>query len=71
MKYILIDIVNGDMFNKEFDSEDEALKAAGSEWNHLSEYDKNRRDAFYVLESANPDEDAENHFDGWVVKGYK
>lgn len=71
MKYILIDTVNGDMFNEEFDSKDEALKAADSEWNHLSEYDKNRRDEFYVLESVNPDEDAENHFDGDVIKTYK
>lgn len=71
MKYIVIDIKDGDMFDKEFDSKDEALKNADKDWNYLTENEKKSREAFYVLESVNPDEDAENHYDGNVIKNYK
>lgn len=71
MKYIIIDRKNGDEFTEEFESKEEAISRADTEWDHLSDYDKKHREAFYVLESANPDEDAENHFDGDPVKTYK
>ena len=65
MLYIVCDQVkNGDLFTEEFDDLEKAVKAANRDWEHMSDYDKNRREAFYVLESANPDESAENHFDG-------
>lgn len=69
--YILIDVVDGDMFTKEFDNLKEAMRVSENEWEHLSDHDKKRREAFYLLESANPDEDAENHFDGDVVREWK
>lgn len=64
MKYIVIDRKGGDIFCDEYDSLIEAIEAARNEWNRLSDYDKKHRDEFIVLESANPDEDAEDHFDG-------
>jgi hypothetical protein len=71
MKYIIIDIKKGDVFTEEFDSKEEALKRSDVEWNKLSEYDQRQRKAFYVLEAINPDEEAENHFDGSIIKEYK
>lgn len=67
MKYILIDVKNGDMFNEEFNTADEAIAEAERQWDNMSEYDKKQRTDFYVLESINPDEEAENHFDGQVI----
>ena len=72
MKYALIDWVKGDdAFTKEFKTAEKAVESASYDWEHLSEYDKNRRSDFYVLESANPDEDAEDHFDGNEVRRWK
>lgn len=71
MKYMVIDSVNGDEFIKEFDAVEEAIEYADVSWGHLSDYDKKHRDAFYVLESVDPDEDSEHHFDGDYVKIYK
>lgn len=72
MKYILIDWVkDGDMFTEEFETVEEAVETASYEWEQLSTHDKNRRSEFYVLESVNPDEDAEDHLDGDIVKRWK
>lgn len=72
MKYIVMDqIMNGDLFTEEFDTVDEALEYGEAEWEHLSKVDKNRRTSYILLESANPDEDAENHLDGDIVKRWK
>ena len=72
MKYVLIDWVkDGDMLTEEFETAEKAVESASYEWEHLSESDKNRRSDFYVLESANPDEDAEDHFDGNEVRRWK
>ena len=71
MKYIIMDSKKGDLFTKEFDSEEDAVKEAKAEWDHLSKADKEARDYFFVLESVNPDEDAEDHYDGnpvWEAK---
>lgn len=68
MRFILIDqILNGDMFNNEFETKEEAIKKANSEWEALSDSDKKRRESFYVIESVNPNEEAEDHFDGNLV----
>ena len=65
MRYIVIDErKSGDFFTEEFESKDEAINSAKYEWNHRAEYDKKYTEAFYVLESVNPDEDADDHFDG-------
>ena len=64
MKYIVIDERKNDFFTEEFESKDEAIKTAKSDWDRRTEHDKKRTVAYYVLESVNPDEDADDHFDG-------
>lgn len=64
MRYIVIDERKNDFFTEEFESKDEAIKTAKSDWNRRTEHDKKRTERFYVLESVNPDEDADDHFDG-------
>lgn len=71
MEFIVMDEKNGDIFNKEFGTEQQAIEYASSEWERMSEHDKKHCDEYYVLKSANPDEEAENHFDGNVVLKFK
>lgn len=68
MKYVVIDQTRTDCFTKEFETKEEAIKEGEYQFGMLTSNDKKRREAFYVLESANPDEEAENHFDGNLVK---
>lgn len=70
MKYIIIDEKNGDIYDTECATREEALKEAEKQWNQLSEFDKKKRTRFEVLESVNPDEEAENHFDGDIIKSW-
>ena len=72
MKYVLIDqIKNSDCFTSEFETKEEAIKGGELAFQYLSEQDKAHRAEFYILKSINPDEDAENHFDGDIVKRWK
>lgn len=65
MRYIIFDArKNGQIFTEEFEDKEEAIEYAEYEWDRRTEYDKKNTTGFYVLESANPDEDAEDHFDG-------
>ena len=70
MKYVLIDVFNGDMFNEEFSDLEAAINKADYCWNHLTNSEKKKRTAFYVLDSANPDEEAMDHLDGDIIKDY-
>lgn len=50
-KFAVIDqIKNGDQFETLFDTPEAAIAGAEKEWNHLSTHDKNRREAFFVVE---------------------
>ena len=72
MKYLVIDERLVDTFTTEFETKKEALAEAEWKWNRLTEIEKkNHVKAFYVLESVNPDEEAEDHFDGNPIKIYK
>ena len=70
MKYVLIDVFNGDMFNEEFSGLEEAINKADYYWNNLTDSEKKKRTAFYVLDSVNPDEEAIDHLDGDIIKDY-
>lgn len=71
-RFEVMDVIDGDIFNKGFNSKEEALEYAENEWeHHLTSSDKKRRQEFYVLECVNPDRDAVNHFDGNEVKRWK
>ena len=66
MKYVVVDEPKngiGEYWTNEFESKEEAIKRAEIDWSYLTSYEKAKR-SIYVLESANPDEDAEDHFDG-------
>ena len=71
MKYIVIDSRRdgtGDWFSVEFDSLFDAMAEADWQWDRLTNNEKKQR-TIRVLESANRDEEADDHFDGedkWV-----
>jgi len=72
MKFIVVDERNCDMFTSEHANKEDALKDAEYQWNHLTDNEKKSHVVhFYVLESENPNEDAENHLDGSYIKQYK
>lgn len=66
MKYICIYEKNGDMFTDEFEALSEAKECADRQYAHMTSLEK-KTCTLSVLESANPDEDAEDHFDGKTV----
>ena len=68
MRYLVI-YSKGDEFIEEFENKEEAFENADYQWSHLAKSEK-RDCEFYVLESANADEDAENHMDGDVLREY-
>lgn len=67
MKYIIIDDCSTDLYTEEFNDKEKAVNQAKAEWDRLSDYDKSKRTAFYVIESVNSDEDAEDHLDGTPI----
>lgn len=71
MKYLVIDERKHDEFVEEFDKKEEAIAFADDEWERMAKADKDSTVAYYVLESVNEDEEAEDHFDGDIVKEYK
>ena len=71
MKHIAVYTTGTDIFTDEFNDKEEALSFAADKWEHLTEAEKEKCTGFYVLESVNPDEEAENHFDGTPVKTWK
>lgn len=71
MKYILMDDCGSDIFTKEFNNAEEAISEGDRDWEYLTEYDKKRRNAFYLLESVNEDPESDEHFDGDIVKSWK
>lgn len=70
MKYIVIDQTKNDLFNTECATREEAIKEADKQFSYLTDADKRNRTSFYVLESIDPDEESERHFDGDIVKQY-
>ena len=69
MKYIVIskeERTTSDEFTREFDSKEEAIKAAEADWNHYT-YGEKKKNIVFVLESVNPDTEAEDHFDGDMI----
>ena len=70
MEYIVIEDCGTDCFTKEFNNLEEARRAAKDEFSRLTPSDLKRYKAFYILKSANPNEDAENHMDGEILKRF-
>lgn len=70
MKYI---VFNGnkdfvaDIDTMEFDNQTEAIEEADRIWSRRLTDDEKKTQTVYILESANPDEDAADHFDGNTI----
>lgn len=67
MKYIYITGTEHDEEVTESNNKEELIEMAKRDWSHMNDEDKKRTVNHYVIESINPDEDAENHFDGDIV----
>ena len=65
-KYIVIHDINGDSFTTGFDKVEDAIADAQTQWRYLTRNEK-KKSHIYVLESANPDVEADNHLDGNIV----
>ena len=70
MKYVVVDdrtkFGKADIFVDEFESQEEAISWAEEMWNHKTTEEMDKCE-YYVLESANPNEESEDHFDGDIV----
>lgn len=67
MKYIYISGTEHDQDVTESDNKEELIELAKRDWARMCADDKKRTFVHYVLESVNPDEDADNHFDGNIL----
>ena len=65
-KYIVIAERNGDIFTSEFNDREVAIKQAVYQYYHLTARER-KAQSLYVLESVNPDEEAEDHLDGNII----
>ena len=70
-KYVLIERTGNEQVTTEYDDKFEALSDLRSEWLQMSRTDQDKVTDFYVLESVNPDENADNHLDGDFVERLK
>lgn len=72
-KFALVDQTKGDGFCEIFFSKDTALNAAEYGWDHLSEFDRNRRTEYLVLEFEENEEDEYDVYSGFsrYVKIFK
>ena len=71
MKYIYAREIKGDIFTEEFATAEETISHGDNEWDGLTQHDRDRTTAAYILESVNPDEDAPDHLDGNIIKTWK
>ena len=74
MKYLVVD--NQMQYGateeiKEFEILEDAMEYAEYSWNCMSNSDKMHTTAYYLLESVNPDEESDDHYDGDIIKRWK
>lgn len=70
MRYIVFNgnrDFTGDIDTTEFNNRTEAIEEAARIWDRRLTADEKKTQTVYVLESANPDEDAADHFDGNTI----
>lgn len=70
-KYIIIDDCKDMLFTHYFNTCYEAIREGNKIFEALTKTDRNRRKAFFLLKTVNPDKEAENHFDGEILKFWK
>ena len=73
MKYLVLSKFKGSMdeCHEEFETLEKAVSFADEEYNHLCEKDLRNCEYYYILESVTPDEEADDHLDGNIIKSYK
>ena len=67
MKYLVIDSRICTESVEEFDNKEEAIEYAKDDFDSMCKTALEKCLEYYVLESVNPDEDSENHYDGDVI----
>lgn len=71
-KYVVIDMLkDGDWFENVFDTEEQAVRQADKEWNHLTAFDKHRRLTFAVMVGELDKCECLDFNTAEVVKSYK
>ena len=68
--FLVVTVKDENVYSDEYESLNEAEKSADYRFSLLTKYDRKKTEAFYILETINPDPEAENHFDGNIVKNY-
>lgn len=72
MRYVLMDVrKNDEIWSEEFDDLDAAIAKGQKDFDSLTEKEKKNVESFYILESVNPDETADNHYDGNIIREWK
>lgn len=66
MKYVLVDMTRGDMFTEEFEDKQNAIDYGDRMFSYKTKADKCTE--YYLLESADPDEESEQHLNGDIIK---
>lgn len=70
--YAIIDqLKNGDQFENHFNTAEEALRHAECEWARMSDYDKNRREYYWVVCADLDDDDCIDMNTATIVKEFK
>lgn len=71
MKYLVVDETGNDIFTEEYETEEEAIKAAEYSFNHFKDNktDFSRCKGFYVLKQCS--DDPERSLDGDIIKRWK
>lgn len=69
-KYAVIDI-KGDQFEDLFDTEAEAIASAETQWDHLTENEKNHREFFAVMYGDLDEDDCFDLSTASIIKAYK
>lgn len=69
--YIYVYGKMGSEWIEEYNTLEEATQAADYEWGRMNEADRKACDYAYILKSANPDEEADDHLNGEIIKVYR
>ena len=65
--YLIVFERDTEIWSDNFATPERAIAELHDEWERMSRYDQNKTNAAYVLETANPDPTAENHFEGNII----
>lgn len=64
--YLVVDEIGADVWSETYTTREKATEAARATWDALTDHDKKRRGAFYILETDDPD-----GIEGNIIKSFK